>query len=345
MAGFDALTDLHELVRRQSHPEGKRPNGEARRKMVFVGGLHRSGTTHLAKLLGKHPDASVMTKTGVMMDEGQFLQDVYPQDWQTGGPGAFAYSPAAHQIEQQDPDKAEAMRARLMQQWAPYWDMSQSVLIEKTPGNLLSARFLQSVFGEDSYFVFITRHPIAVSLATRKWSQTSLFALIDHWLVAHDIVRKDLPHLRNVIWVSYEQLVNDPTGTLAEIQNFIGMRPITAPALPTEDANQGYFATWKTYYLTGPGQAPQRTPSGKATRPSLLRRLFWFIRGRARHYLLLRRGLDFLATPNEARAILARFETQVREFGYSLADLNRHPASVSSSPAPVHDDVRELASA
>jgi hypothetical protein len=230
MAGYDALSDLHQIVRMQSHPDHKRPAAAPRHKMVFVGGLHRSGTTHPAKLLGKHPDASVMTDTGVMMDEGQFLQDVYPKDWQTGGPGAFAYSPAAHQTEQHDPIEAADMRARLMQQWSPYWDMTRPVLVEKTPGNILSARFLQSVFGEDdSYFVFITRHPIAVSLATRKWSQTSLFALVDHWLFAHDIVRRDLPHLRNVIWVSYEQLVADPAGTLAEIQSFIGMSPIMAP--------------------------------------------------------------------------------------------------------------------
>jgi hypothetical protein len=115
--------------------------------------------------------------------------------------------------------------------------------------------------------------------------------------------------------------------------------------LPTEDVNQGYFATWKSYYLTAPETAAQPTPSGKAIQPSWMRRLFWFVRGRARHYLLLRRGFDFLATMPEARAILARFDTQTREFGYSLADLGRYPANVVTIPAPIHDEVRELASA
>jgi LPS sulfotransferase NodH len=302
------------------------------RKMVFIGGLHRSGTTHLAQLLGQHPDASVMAGTGVVMDEGQYLQDVYPQDWQAGGPGCFAYDAIAHQTERDCAGQTSTLRDRLMQRWEPYWDMSRPVLIEKTPGNLLNARFLQSLFGEEAYFVFVIRHPLAVSLATRKWSHTSLFALMDHWLTAHDTMRQDLPHLRRVICVSYEQLVADPTGTLAEIHTFLGMRPMGTPSVATWDCNAGYFDAWTAQYASGAGDRRQARTSGAVSTPSLAQRLVWRLRGAARRHLLLNQGLDVIFTRQEARAILARHEQPTQAFGYSLVDLNRYPASLTVNP-------------
>ena len=47
-------------------------------RLVFVGGLHRSGTTPFAKVLGEHPEVSGLVNTGVRKDEGQHLQPVYP---------------------------------------------------------------------------------------------------------------------------------------------------------------------------------------------------------------------------------------------------------------------------
>ena len=45
---------------------------------VFVGGLHRSGTSLLARSLEAHPSVSGFRDTGVPEDEGQHLQSVYP---------------------------------------------------------------------------------------------------------------------------------------------------------------------------------------------------------------------------------------------------------------------------
>jgi hypothetical protein len=295
--------------------------------MVFIGGLHRSGTTHLAHLLGQHPDASVMANTGVMMDEGQYLQDVYPQDWRLGGPGCFAYSPEAHRTEQFSAGRTTEMQQSLMRQWEPYWDLARPVLIEKTPGNCLNARFLQSLF-DNCYFVFITRHPAAVSLATRKWSRTSMFSLMEHWLAAHEIMRQDVPHLRHVIWISYERLVADPAAIVSEIQDFLGMRAVALTPVPTEDFNPGYFRTWRTHYLAGLGRTPSlNMQNGVRVSPSRARRAIWAVRTQGRRLLLLRRGLDLLSAAHEGQAILARHEARVREHGYSLLDLAVHPAA------------------
>ena len=61
----------------------------ARHRLLFVGGLHRSGTTLLADLIAAHPLTSGFANTGVPADEGQHLQDVYPSARAFGGPGRF----------------------------------------------------------------------------------------------------------------------------------------------------------------------------------------------------------------------------------------------------------------
>ena len=46
--------------------------------LLFVGGLHHSGTTLLTRALRQHPAISGLRGTGVPEDEGQHLQSVIP---------------------------------------------------------------------------------------------------------------------------------------------------------------------------------------------------------------------------------------------------------------------------
>ena len=67
---------------------------------VFVGGLHRSGTTLLAPLPGRAPAmVSGFSGTGAREDEGQHLQTVYRPGRAHGGPGRFGFDPEAHLTE------------------------------------------------------------------------------------------------------------------------------------------------------------------------------------------------------------------------------------------------------
>jgi hypothetical protein len=219
------------------------PYDPSRHRLVFVGGLHRSGTTLLGRLLAEHPLASGFADTGVPADEGQHLQTVYPPARAYGGPGRFAFAEAAHLTEASalaSPENAE----RLLAAWTPHWNLDRPVLVEKSPPNLIRGRFLQALF-PDARFVMVVRHPVAVALATQKWSKTSLAALLRHWLVAHETFDADRPQLRRALVVSYEALVSRTDECLGRVYGFLGLGPAPRSLEVRRDGNDPYFGRWK----------------------------------------------------------------------------------------------------
>jgi hypothetical protein len=249
---------------------------------VFLGGLHRSGTTLLFRMLREHPAISGFANNQdanewlAAEDEGQYLQSVYPQAIYWGGPGKFAFSPDAHLTEQSELLTVEN-KAKLALQWFPYWDLAKHFLLEKSPPNLIWTRFLQSVFPNSS-FVIIERHPVAVSLATEKWSPTGLPSLIEHWLAAHETFELDRPHLQRVMTIKYETLISEPAPTLARIYEFLGIESHPTTFAASREHNQRYFQQW----------------SELANNPE---------------------------SSHVIEQCIERWETRVRAFGYSLKDL------------------------
>jgi hypothetical protein len=212
-------------------------------RFVFICGLHRSGTSLAHRLLAAHPQVSGFHDTGAPEDEGQHLQSVYPPARQFGGPGKFCFSPDAY-LTERSPLVTEANRRKLFEQWSRYWDVSKPVLIEKSPPNIIRSRFLQAMFPE-SYFIFLVRHPIAVSLATQKWSKTQLPELMKHWELAHAAMLEDRKHLKHHLLLRYEDFVADPQSALADIYQFLGLPPAPLSEPVTDSINQEYFAKWE----------------------------------------------------------------------------------------------------
>src|ERR1700750_2972722 len=68
---------------------------------VFLAGLHRSGTTLLARLLAAHPEISGFSGTDAPADEGQHLQSVYPAAKEYGGAGRVGPAAEADLTETQ----------------------------------------------------------------------------------------------------------------------------------------------------------------------------------------------------------------------------------------------------
>ncbi|HEX5042549.1 MAG TPA: sulfotransferase [Candidatus Polarisedimenticolaceae bacterium] len=218
-------------------------------RLVFVAGLHRSGTTLLARCLAAHPAIAGLSGTGVPEDEGQHLQDVLPTALTLGGPGRFALRPEAH-VTEDSPLVSPHARDRLLRAWGPYWDRTRPLLLEKSPPNLLRTRFLQALFPEAA-FVVVVRHPVAVSLATRKWCHRPLPWLLRHWLAAHATFREDRTHLRHSMCISFERLLREPQATLAQVCAFLEVAPEADAAPVRAGANARYFARWRRA-LSGP---------------------------------------------------------------------------------------------
>jgi Sulfotransferase family len=249
----------------------------APRRLVFVAGLHRSGTSLIHRCLAAHPDVSGFTGTGVPEDEGQHLQTVYPPDYLYGGAGLFGFAPEMH-LTEASPLARPENRERLLREWGAHWRPGAAVGIEKSPPNLVRTRFLQALF-PDAAFVVVLRHPIAVAGATRKGRRMRLSyrSLVHHWVACHETLAADATHVRALHLVRYERFVADPDGELAHLQVALGLEPHPSGERVRTDANERYLARWRSR-------------------------------------LNPHRALD-------RRRTVARFEADVRRFGYSLVDL------------------------
>jgi len=210
-------------------------------KFIFVGGLHRSGTSAIYKLLGSDPEVSIFRNTGVIEDEGQFLQDIMDPDSKYGGPGLFALMEKAHLTEQ----SAIVSRARkpLFRQWAKHWDLEKPILAEKTPSNLIRSRFLQAVFPNTS-FLFVMRHPIAVCMATTKWTGTYMTTLIEHWVEAHTLLFRDMEYLDCAAVLRYEDFTQCPHNFEEEFAKVLGKSPDIEWDMIKNGCNDKHYYSW-----------------------------------------------------------------------------------------------------
>lgn len=239
-------------------------------RLVFIGGLHRSGTTLVAKLLGAHPDVSGLSDTGVWEDEGQHVQNVYPAADRFGGPGRFAFSDTAHLTESSDV-VSDSSRERILRAWQPYWDLDRRLLVEKSPPNLIRFRFLHALF-PSARFVAVVRHPVPVSFATqrlyrklhRRWSRPSIQTLLSHWIRAYDVFEADRPFVERLTVIRYEELTRDPIGVLNGLADELGIdRFSVLPIGVTSDRSERYFTAWRRH-LAKPILGPHRRRQAEA---------------------------------------------------------------------------------
>jgi Sulfotransferase family len=213
--------------------------------LVFVGGLHRSGTSLVHRCLALHPEVSGFSGTGVPEDEGQHLQTVYPQDFRLGGAGRFGFRSGARLTERSALVSAES-RARLVAEWGPHWQQGATVGLEKSPPNVVRTRFLQALF-PNAVFVIVLRHPVAVAGATRKGRRRLLSyeLLVRHWVACHMILTRDAPLVRNLQVVRYEHVVADPHAALAPVFAAVSLTPPSLPAPVKPGLNDDYFDRWR----------------------------------------------------------------------------------------------------
>lgn len=212
-------------------------------KFIFICGLHRSGTSLLYKILKNQKTISGFKNTTAIEDEGQHLQSVFNAANKHGGPGKFGFDKDSFLNEKSEIIKKEN-KDKLFSEWSKYWDLSKEYLIEKSPPNLVRTLFLQAMF-PNSYFITIYRHPAATSLATKKWSKTSHYSLIKHWLVCHNQYLEDKKTLKNSLDINYEDLTDNPKETLKIIGDFLNTQIILSENTIKKGVNDKYLSLWQ----------------------------------------------------------------------------------------------------
>lgn len=189
-------------------------------RLVFIAGLHRSGTTLIERSLVARHDVACL-RARVPESEGQHMQDVYAPALAMGGPGRFALSGAIGAERARLTDHA-ALRRALLADWSRFVVGTAPVLIEKSPPNLLRIGWLRQVF-PGARFVVVARDPRAVAGATRKWSGTSPAQLMAHWDAAYGAALAEMDE--DCILVRYEDFCAAPEAELDRIADFAGLPP------------------------------------------------------------------------------------------------------------------------
>ncbi|MFD1797981.1 sulfotransferase family protein [Paracoccus aurantiacus] len=187
-------------------------------RYVFVGGLHRSGTSLTARMIAGLHDVAAISDAPVPENEGVYLQGAIPHTALHGRPMHFATDPRQHLTEGCRWDRLET-RQRIEADWAPWFGKGRW-RVEKSPVNLTRMRLYQQLFPL-SQFVVVIRHPQAVAAAVSKWVDAPQAVLIDHWIAAHRQLRKDLDRLHAVMVLRYEDLVRAPQAHLSALAAFL----------------------------------------------------------------------------------------------------------------------------
>ncbi|GLU46902.1 sulfotransferase family protein [Nocardiopsis ansamitocini] len=223
-------------------------------RMVFTGGLHGSGVTLLAEHLARHPEVSLLAGADAPGCEGQHMQSVYPRDAAYGGPGLFAFDPRAHLTEERPLCRVSTAQ-RLFEQWAPEWDLTRDVLVEKSAPNLIMMRYLLHLYPQ-ARFVMVVRHPVAVALATQaRHRDLPIQSLVAHWLHAHELAAMDALLVERLHIVRYEELVTEPERVLAGVGDFLELTgPVPAGGMDAHHCDR-YQRQWRSYRsLVHPGR-------------------------------------------------------------------------------------------
>jgi len=190
---------------------------------VFIAGCPRSGSTWLMEMLAAHPDVYHVTGDDFA-------------HWIQGKPGKesgcfqaeIGYSTALvkmvfAQVERENPNKT---------------------LVEKTPWHVMYLARLFHIF-PDAKVILMKRDPRAVVASMlRKFPFSHVGDCTRFWIQTE---QNALPYLDKCLVVQYEEMHADPAGTLQNVCDFTGLRPVPEIVNGSYDAELdiGTVDSWK----------------------------------------------------------------------------------------------------
>ena len=192
------------------------------KKYIFIVGCYNSGTTLLEDLLGGHGDISKLPTEGNVLTKGL----TRPEDF--GWPRLW-YK-CARDIVYEEGDCIDAVRIK--NDWQVWHDRKKPFYLEKSIANSAKIEWLEKAFNSP-YFIWIVRDGYSVSEGIRRRSLSSqlpnrfkadgypIEMCAKQWLTSNLLIQEKVKSVKNVIEVSYEELVDDPSGTMSTILNWL----------------------------------------------------------------------------------------------------------------------------
>ncbi|MFW5886845.1 MAG: sulfotransferase family protein, partial [Bacteroidota bacterium] len=214
--------------------------------LLFIAGLHRSGTSVLHEIIREHPDVLGLKNTDAPEDEGQHIQNVYEPAYKYGGPGKFVFDRRAY-MDENHYLVSQKNANKIYNQWlANAADIkNETFFVEKSPPNIIRTKFLNKLFPY-SKFLILLRNPIAVAYATQKWAKTPILSLIEHTLLAYKILFDDLNTLSSPHYIlRYENFVSNPQQNMDDVYDFLRISKQKNFKEIRPDVNQKYIQIWE----------------------------------------------------------------------------------------------------
>jgi hypothetical protein len=195
------------------------------KKYIFIVGCYNSGTTLLEELLGRHSDISKLPTEGNVLTKGL----TRPEDF--GWPRLW-YK-CAEDIISKEGDYIDSNRIK--NDWQVWHNSNKNFYLEKSIANSAKIEWLEKEF-DSPYFIWIVRDGYCVSEGIRRRSLSSdlpnnykktgytIEMCATQWLVSNITIQEEIHNVKNVIEVSYEDLVNDTNKTIGDIVNWLPIR-------------------------------------------------------------------------------------------------------------------------
>eukprot|EP00750_Incisomonas_marina_P021893 INCI4784.1.p1 GENE.INCI4784.1~~INCI4784.1.p1 ORF type:complete len:591 (-),score=64.47 INCI4784.1:69-1709(-) len=205
--------------------------------VVFIGGSHFSGTSLLEVILDQSQETSVFHHTWTTENEGQHVQDVFEPALKLGGVNFGCHVTVADE-RNFTLFATEANSRRIWAQWSRYWNPRKSILIEKSPPDILRFPALQALFRQAKKAVFLAtmRHPMAsfftVMKMFEKRDKSSTKQLVKArcdkhfrcWLNLHHWFRRAAPTLNNIRLIRFEDFMSNFDTQLRNIEQLLGLQ-------------------------------------------------------------------------------------------------------------------------
>lgn len=206
---------------------------------VFVGGLHRSGTSIVSRMIASLENVASISDAPAPENEGVYLQGAIPHTALHGRPMHFATDPDQHHIEGGSFDRLD-VRDRIASDWENWFQPQDAPWrLEKSPVNFSRMRLYQQLFPL-SQFIVVIRHPQAVAGAVAKWVDLAPDEALDHWIEAHGRMQGDAAHLHSVMILRYEDIMERPRAHMEAFAAFLQLPPRYDFALPSGHRNDAY---------------------------------------------------------------------------------------------------------